>query len=67
MNADTPLSTNLKQLRLQRGWTIDDASAATGFDADVLDGIERGATFLSRRRIADLADRLGVDPEALVT
>lgn len=61
MDPTTPLSANLARLRQQRGWSIEDAAAATGFDADVLEGIERGATFISRSRLADLADRLGVD------
>lgn len=65
MDPATPLATNLKQLRIQRGWTFDDAAAATGFDAEVLEGIERGATFLSRSRVVQLADRLGVRTEQL--
>ena len=60
MQPSQPISANLKQIRTQRGWSIADAAEATGFDADVLEGIERGATFLSRARTNDLADRLGV-------
>lgn len=60
MDPATPLATNLKNIRMSRGWSFDDAAAASGFDADVLEGIERGVTFLSRTRIADLAERLGV-------
>jgi transcriptional regulator with XRE-family HTH domain len=66
MNPPNPLATNLHELRLSRGWSFDDASRETGFDRDVLEGIERGVTFLSRARIADLAERLGVPADALV-
>jgi len=65
MDPAAPISANLKRLRTSRGWSFDDASAATGFDAEVLEGIERGATFLSRTRIGDLAERLGVRLEDL--
>ena len=65
MDPAEPLARNLKHLRLERGWDFADAAAATGFDADVLEGIERGATFLSRARLAQLAERLGVRPDDL--
>ncbi len=65
MQSSQALAANLQQIRLRRGWTIDDASAATGFDASVLEGIERGVTFLSRTRTNDLAERLGVSVEDL--
>lgn len=60
MQPSQPIAANLERIRLQRGWSIDDTAEATGFDADVLRGIERGVTFLSRTRTADLAERLGV-------
>lgn len=65
MQPTQPLAGNLQQIRLRRGWTIDDAATATGFDASVLEGIERGVTFLSRTRTQDLAERLGVTVQDL--
>ncbi|HWJ63773.1 MAG TPA: helix-turn-helix transcriptional regulator [Acidimicrobiales bacterium] len=66
MDSATPLARNLKQLRTERQWTFEDAAVATGFDAEVLEGLERGSTFLSRTRLADLAERLGVRLDDLV-
>lgn len=66
MTPPDPLAENLKHIRTQRGWTHDDAANATGLDAQVLVGIERGSTFLSRSRIDTLADRLGVDVRDLL-
>jgi len=65
MDPASPLATNLKRIRLDRGWSYDDTAAATGFDAEVLEGIERGSTFISRVRAELLADRLGVDRQEL--
>ncbi|MGN6694499.1 MAG: helix-turn-helix domain-containing protein [Aquihabitans sp.] len=65
MDPAAPIASNLKRIRTSRSWSFDDASAATGFDAEVLEGIERGATFLSRTRTAELAERLGVRLEDL--
>ncbi len=61
MRSADPLPINLKRIRLQRGWSHADAAAATGLDAEVLEGIERGATFISRSRVDELATRLEVD------
>ena len=66
MDPTATLPSNLKRIRLERGWTHDDAAMATGLDADVLEGIERGSTFLSRARIVELAERLQVDLRELV-
>ncbi|WP_421121484.1 helix-turn-helix domain-containing protein [Aquihabitans daechungensis] len=63
--ADT-LPSNLKRIRLARGWSFDDAAAATGMDAEVLEGIERGATFISRSRVDEIAARLQVDVRELL-
>lgn len=65
MDPTTPLATNLKRIRIERGWTHADAAAATGFDAEVLEGIERGSTFISRARADLLAERLRVPPAEL--
>jgi transcriptional regulator with XRE-family HTH domain len=65
MNTVDPLPANLQRLRTERGWTYDDAALATGFDAEVLEGIEQGRTFVSRARVALLAERLGVPPSSL--
>jgi transcriptional regulator with XRE-family HTH domain len=54
------LPANLKRIRLQRGWSHEDLAAATGLDAEVLEGIERGSTFISRSRVDELAEHLGV-------
>jgi transcriptional regulator with XRE-family HTH domain len=60
------LPTNLKRIRLERGWSHADAAASTGMDAEVLEGIERGATFISRSRVDELAARLHVDIDDLL-
>ena len=60
MDPATPLSANLQRIRVQRGWSYDDASAATGLDAEVLRGIEHGSTFISSVTVDHLAERLGV-------
>lgn len=65
MDSNDPLPGNLKRLRTERGWSYDDAALATGFDAEVLEGIERGRTFVSATRVALLAERLGVDVRSL--
>ena len=62
-----PLAANLKQIRVQRGWSYDDASRATGFDAEVLEGIERGRTFIGSAAVGHLAERLGVDTRELTS
>mgnify|MGYP000844788350 CR=1 FL=1 len=66
MTPPDPLPENLKRIRTQRGWSYDDAAQATGLDAEVLQGIERGSTFLSRSRIDALAERLDVDVRELL-
>ena len=66
MQSSDPLPTNLKRIRLQRGWSHADTAAATGMDAEVLEGIERGSTFISRARVDDLAARLEVDIRELL-
>lgn len=65
MDSTDPLPANLQRLRTERGWSYEDAALATGFDAEVLEGIERGRTFVSAARIALLAQRLGVDVRSL--
>ncbi|MCU1371607.1 MAG: Helix-turn-helix domain [Ilumatobacteraceae bacterium] len=67
MDSTDPLPANLRRLRTQRGWTYEDTAVATGFDAEVLEGIERGRTFVSRARVALLAERLGVALSALTS
>ncbi len=66
MDSTTPLATNLKHIRLQRGWTQADTAAATDFDVAVLEGIERGSSSISRGRAEQLAERLGVDERDLL-
>ncbi len=66
MPSSDPLPSNLKRIRLQRGWSHADAATATGMDAEVLDGIERGSTFISRSRVDELAARLQVDIRELL-
>lgn len=65
MDSADPVARNLKQIRLDRQWSLEDAALATGFDASVLEGLERGSTFLSRARLRDLARRLDVAPADL--
>lgn len=67
MNPTASLPANLQRIRLQRGWSFADAAAATGLDAEVLEGIERGSTFISRARIDQLAERLRVEPRELLS
>jgi transcriptional regulator with XRE-family HTH domain len=60
------LPANLKRIRLERGWSHDDLAVATGLDAEVLEGIERGSTFISRTRVDELAERLEVHARDLL-
>jgi len=66
MQPATSFPSNLKRIRLDRGWSYDDAAAATGMDAEVLEGIERGSTFISRSRVNEIAARLQVDVRELL-
>jgi transcriptional regulator with XRE-family HTH domain len=66
MQPPDSLPANLKRIRLERGWSHADAAASTGLDAEVLEGIERGATFISRTRVDELAARLQVDIDELL-
>lgn len=65
MDSTDPTGRNLRTIRLRRQWSYADVAAATGFDAEVIEGLERGATFLSRSRLAELAERLDVPLEDL--
>jgi len=68
--SDSPDATRfgqlLKDLRLQRGWNLQQFSKASGMTATYLGLLERGLNLPSLTAVINLAFVLGVDPGELV-
>lgn len=61
MNARRRISTNLKSLRKQRGWSQEKTAEMAGFHRTYVSQLERCVTNISIDGLENLASALGVD------
>lgn len=59
------LAVALRTIRRERGWTLADASKATGFSISTLSKVENGQRSLSYDKLAVLAEKFSVDVSRL--
>jgi transcriptional regulator with XRE-family HTH domain len=57
----------IRELRIERGLTLDELAKAAGISASHLSRLERGQTAPSFKVAADIAERIGVRPSDLAT
>jgi transcriptional regulator with XRE-family HTH domain len=55
----------IRELRIERGMTLDELAKAAGISASHLSRLERGQTAPSFKVAADIAERIGVRPSDL--
>jgi len=55
------LGKNLTYFRKQRGWTLEKLAEETGYSSAWIGGVERARMNSSTDRLANIADKLGID------
>ena len=64
---EVTLGSALRSIRKERGWSLADASKATGFSISTLSKVENGQRSLTYDKLVQLADALSVDVSRLFT
>ena len=59
------LGKNLNYFRKSRGLTLEELASQTGYSSAWIGGMERGRMNGSTDRLANIADKLGIDPYIL--
>lgn len=65
--AAVQLGTTLRELRLQRGLTIDQLAAASGIDSSNVRSYENGRAMMNVKTLVRLAETLQAEPGELLT
>lgn len=64
---DMPLTINIRQIREDRGYTLEDVADKVGVSIPHLSNVERGKKNLNNHLLTRIADALGVHPAALIS